>query len=132
LVLSDHLYGLLVARLLLEGVDCPVVAPGLALALMRPLNLVFIHLARVLGQIGAKLFVTYVAVSVINVLRDIACEDALFLSLSGALLGVVERTSSGTTPRSHAELHADAHLLSAPETSESISAAKAVARSIFS
>lgn len=148
LVLGDHLDGLLVTRLLVKGVDRAVIGARLAGALVRPLQLILVALARILGQIRATLFVSDLfgcgllllrhrpvsdfPLPAVDVLRHVLRPDPLVITFGRALLRVVIRAVAGAARGSHAELDANAHRLIAPDISCMMLAASAVARSIFS
>lgn len=127
--LLDHLPGVLVRGVVVEGDYFPVEGAGLAAAVVAPLQLVLLALADELDEVCAPLLVGGLAVVAVNVLGDVLSEEPVVLPFGGALLGVVEGAIPAAPGCPDAEGDKDAHLVIASETSESISSAWRMARS---
>lgn len=104
LVVGDHLPDLLVARVIVEGVDEPVEGPDFTLlpaaGLSRLRQLVLFELADELGEVGAPLFVRD-GPAAVDVLGDVLRPHPLVLAACGDDAGVVERPAAALARGAH-------------------------------
>jgi hypothetical protein len=117
-MLAHHLLRLLVAHFLIERIDRAIMRPSFAVAPAWLRQLILFQLAHVFTQIGGALFVARrILALAINIFRDVASPDALFLLLRSFLACDVADVRAGASAAPDAHLEHHAHRLNSPAIS---------------